>query len=594
MDQLSKWYALVPIVAAIAIRLFLTDAVGAVALVVVAVEILAVCWVVGRGVLVGVLREPVPDRAMTSASIVVGACVLIIASNVLLLCRAPSLVQTMVMSAVVVGAVAVVVRRSSDAGRGWGVEVVPILVAIAASAFPMIVHDAFSVAGNQLDSLRHQDGAQHTLLVFASQLGVPRAEAYSLGIHSFLGTFANVLGLDPFRTVAAGVPAIAALVACGAHWLACSVGLGRRVAIVIGVLVGAHPLLVFVAMEHYLPQLAACALVAAACAIASTPNRGRRSQVLLALVLAALLAAYGLAFVIVIPLVAVVAVRQGQFRVVAVLQVLALVIVLAPMGTLRIAERGQIIGEHPERTFEVSTQPADRSVLFPSSDVISWNVSLAHVFGFTPFRDHFKFTSRQLEDEAPAISTALDGWAAAIVPALVLCTLLVVAFSWWRARPTTLAIGTGVVLGLAYALFVAEIVRGYHLFKITSLVTVPVVVIVISALDVLVVPRWRSLVLGVFIACQVPALVAIEARYAFELALDRDFVAVVEPLRAATRRRNVVLTDTWDTSRVYWLRNYVLGLARIGTIGDLVLCSCRECPQLPVLVEDGSYCLLQR
>src|SRR5204863_4502996 len=91
----------------------------------------------------------------------------------------------------------------------------------------------------------------------------------------------------------------------------------------------------------------------------------------------------------------------------------------------RLVERGQVIQTEPEKTFGVDRDVVERPIVFPSrfsedegieSHLIrNWSVTFAHVFGLTPFRDHFHTAIPQLL--AP-FDDVVWVWSVFAVPAL--------------------------------------------------------------------------------------------------------------------------------------------------------------------------------
>ena len=514
--------------------------------------------------------------------------------------------------------------RVADLGATVLCALVP-LVGVAAAAFPLVVHDAWSVAGHDLDTLQHQDGALHAVIALVAMEGARTAPGYPLGVHALLSGTAHLMGINPFQALAVVLLLLPGAAGAGACWLAGALGLSPRGCAAAGVLVSLHPLLLFASMEQYAPQMAAAALVPAAMAASIQETHADRPlarAILPAVMLAGLVSAYHLAISVALPLclTALLGARPLKDAVQRTVFTLVLAALLAPLGSARLVERlggDSHAAQSPVKAARRAHSSASVApVLAPDAEALGdkrdnaaalrWEVTTAHLSGFSPYRDHFLRTSRLISTGlgrgvGAAADVPLWVWANAVVPAGTLLWVLLVAWGVFRRfragelRAGLMLGGTAVVALAALWVGAGAGIRAYYGFKLASLVAGPMTVAAVAAADGLK-PRLMRVVLWGLLVLRLPAVMAVELEYGRALALDARWTHMVGPVLTGTRGRSVVALDGSPTRR-YWNSRLLLARAREVDLADaeLVLCELSRCPtDGRALVRSGPYRLLAR
>ncbi|MBI5498288.1 MAG: hypothetical protein HY904_25020 [Deltaproteobacteria bacterium] len=505
-------------------------------------------------------------------------------------------------------------------------------VALLSAWFPLGMGGAWSVAGHDLDTLQHQDGALHAVMALLATEGTRTAPGYPLGLHALASGLGWLMDLTVFQSFAVLMILVVVVLACAAAWLTAAGGLPPLLCALAGALAAAHPLVLFASFEQFGPQVAAAALVPgvlAACAHDVRANDPRARAVLPALLLAAVLGAYGLALVVAGPLALLaLGARRGVLEAVKRLAWVALFAAcLAPLGMVRLAERlgGKGEAQNPvkatRRTHD-SKAPVAQNLLAPSVDapsvareathVLRWELTAAHVLGTTPYRDNFARTTRLVavlagRSTAGWVSGPLWAWAALLVPLLTMILLMLAAgglFTSLRAWPGHLSAGWFWALpslGAAVWLGAGGGIKPYYGFKIGSLcagLVLPAAVVGMHRLAERTGPRAARVLFWLVVAGRLPALLAVEAEYGRALALDASFTRLVQPALTASWHRPAFADDTSPT-RQFWESRLLFARAReqdAAEDAEVVLCGRgRDCVvEGRVVARAGPYVLWDR
>ncbi len=489
---------------------------------------------------------------------------------------------------------------------------------------PMFIHGAWSVAGHDLDTLQHQDGALHAVMITLAGEGIRAAPGYPLGLHAFLSGMGGALGWTPFQTLCVGLPLLTGALVGGTQWMTASLGASAGWTALAGVLAALHPLLMFTGMEQFGPQLCAAALAPAAVAACVDPVDADRPVVralLPAVVLAAVLSAYHLALVVVAPLLVAVCLGRGPWKpqLIRLATVGALTLVLAPLGSFRLVQRlsGRGDAQSPVKaaTRVKDPQPARATqVLSPDVNTLGepreaqaalrWDLTAAHLVGVTPYRDHFLRTGRLVQallgrDAAPVINAPLWAWANAAVPALSLGWLALVLMAGRRRRDVWGLLGVLLALGVGVLwLGAGSGIQPYYAFKLGSLLVGPLTALAVLGMVTLPPRTWRLVAALVLVSRAVPAL-AVHAEYGRDLALDAFWTRMVEDTQKASFQRSAAAVDASPTRR-YWNSRLLLARAREGDAesAHVVLCArneaCLPHGQGRVVTRSGPYTLWVR
>jgi hypothetical protein len=534
------------------------------------------------------------------------------------------------------GSVAILVQRASmTAVSAWvalGLGSVPVAGGLAA-ALPALLGNAWTVAGHDLDTLQHQDGALHAMISVLVGEGIRGAPGYPLGLHAVISALSSLMDLDVFQSFAAVTVALTAVTAAGAMWAGGALGLGPLGMAMVGLLTGLHPLLLFAGMEQFAPQLVASALVPAALAAAvdetAMDNLVARA-VLPALLLGATLSAYGLALSVAAPVVLISVLGQAPLQVSARRAgvVLLLAAALSPLGVFRTAERllGGGEGVSPVKATQRIHDAAPEAVRVLSPDVtqlgdaleartaLRWGITAAHILGVSPYRDHFLRTSRLVATSVGAsaagvLNTPLSVWAGFVVPLGGLALMALFLVGLFRRAPPAAPWRVGgiawVIVGFLSALWLGAGtgINPYYGFKLGSLCVGLIMVGVMMGACQLVQGRSRrvtSWVMAGLLVTRLPATAAVELEYARGLALDSAFVKMVRPVMAATRNRTAFALDGSPTRR-YWESRLMLARAReveTAVDADVLLCARdRDCPLEDngrLVLRSGAYSMWAR
>jgi hypothetical protein len=504
--------------------------------------------------------------------------------------------------------------REAGAGRPWGWLLLAVVAAALVAAWgPLARHGAWTVAGHDLDTLQHQDGALHTTITILVGEGVRPSPGYPLGLHAFTAMVAGAAGLDAFRSFAVVMLVLPAVAGAAATWMGAALGLSAGWAALAGLLVGLHPLLLFAQMEQFGPQLAASALVPAVVAAGWGLWRsgGAGPVVVASVLLAAVVSAYGLAAAVVGPLFALAAWgRPFRVTVVRWVAVAALAAALAPVGVARLAHRLGGSREVPPSPVKTATRPEARApdpaaLGWPDAGALlleregaktlKWGVSVAHLLGVAPYRDHFVRTARMAESYLGRprfevvrplfwvlVSVAVP---AATLVAGLLVLLAALAWAGRRAWREVAVLGGGLLAcGAALWLGSGSGIKPYYGFKVATLAAGVVGVAVVAGAAWLA-TRWGGrwgVALGLaLLLSRLPATGAVEVEYARAVALDRGFVTLLEPARLASRGLRARAQDPSPTRR-YWASRLVFARAKEVSRpeeADILLCADGEpCP----------------
>jgi hypothetical protein len=505
-------------------------------------------------------------------------------------------------------------------------------VAMLLAWFPLLLGGAWSVAGHDLDTLQHQDGALHATMVMLCGQGVRPAPGYPLGLHALTAGLVDLLGINAFQGLAVVLVLLPGVLAASVGWAAGSLGLGERGSAGAALLAACHPLLMFTGHEQFGPQLAAAALtpaVLAAC-VGLAGTRDVRGQALVpGLLLGAVLSAYGLALSVAGPvaLVALLLRRPWRATVTRLVWVGVFAVALAPLGVWRLAERlhgGSEAGQSPVKAAQRVKDgvPAPSQVLAPgavglgqpkeASSALRWDVTAAHLAGVSPYRDHFLRTARMLQTglgrgRSDWMMGPLWGWANAMVPLATMILILLVLLGVQaaaRGGAGHAAWGLAVVVpASAFALWMGAGtgIRPYYGFKLASLcagLLAPAAVLGTRWVAQTFGPRVGLWVVLGLVGTRVPATTAVLMEYGRGLALDQGFTQLVEPTLQAGRNKAASAVDSSPTRR-FWESRFLLAQARErDDPSDAEVVMCAKGPECAVegrtLARSAGYVLWSR
>jgi hypothetical protein len=503
------------------------------------------------------------------------------------------------------------------------------LLGVLAAWLPLLVGDAWSVAGHDLDTLQHQDGALHAIMTVLCAEGQKTAPGYPLGLHAFLSALGGVWNLTAFQSLCLILVLLPGVLTASVIWASSVMGMEALACALAGLMAALHPLLLFTSMEQFAPQLAAAALVPgvlAACAAPFQARDARADAVLPSVMLAALVAAYGLSLAVAAPVAALAFLVRTPFSdaVRRVAWVIAFTVLLSPLGIYRLADRlhgGSEAGQSPVKAAQrvKDAAPNASHVLAPeaetmgnareASGALKWEVTAAHLLGVSPYRDHFLRTARILQaglgkKAADPFMGLLWGWANAMVPfatmMMLLLALLGVALSVGKVPAHAVASLTMVLAASVVALWLGagSGIKPYYGFKLATLCAGLVMVASVVGMHRLAHLAGARVARGLMLLLllsRAPAWMAVELEYARGLALDANFTQMVELTLQASRNRPSHAVDNSPTRR-FWESRFLLARAREKEdLEDAEVVFCRDCaPQGRVIQRAGPYLLWVR